>query len=40
MKKEFKSFELKVIVFEQLDVITASGDTYFDNELPMAPFTE
>lgn len=38
MKKEFEKIQLTVVKFEEADVIRTSGETYFENELPLAPF--
>ena len=40
MKQIYKNVKMDIVTLEQLDVITAStGDTYFENELPLVPFS-
>ena len=45
MKKIFEAVKLEVITFKELDVIRTSGEggtgnSYFDNELPIVPFSK
>lgn len=35
--KEYIGVQFKIVFFEMEDIITESGDVYFDNELPMVP---
>ena len=39
MKQIYENVKMEIVALEQFDVITAStGDTYFENELPLVPF--
>lgn len=40
MKKVFKKPEIKICILLAKDVITASDDTYQDNELPLVPIPQ
>ena len=38
MKKIFKTPEINVYVLDVKDVLNASNDSYYDNELPIIPW--
>lgn len=45
MKKIFETVELRILQFKEFDVIRTSGedgtgDSYFDNELPIVPLSK